>query len=246
MFLLVDFINPQGNLAFTSRLDKIKSNVDLIKPLKTNIEQGKQTIKEAFSSITVFGRWLVVYQANVSDDESTIMYFIDFRVDLTSHGQEKIFSDNTLKNLMIIQTKYDTVFTDKMDKVELTLAEPFETVVKENFFACYNDDIVIAKAKELGVFPMIENLIGNDKIKITIVDEKQTVDNEIITNIYAIIHFGGHGEERKQDNGFVYFKIYDLRNNFDKIIDFQNAIEKAGGKFDRVLFMERFDNHKLN
>jgi hypothetical protein len=246
MFLLIDFINPQGARAFTSRLDKIKSNVELIEPLKASIEQQKQTRKEAFSSITVFGRWLVVYQANVSDDENTIMHFIDFRVDLTSHGQEEIFSDNTLKNLVTLQTRYDTVFTDKMDKVELTLAEPFETVVKGNIFACDNDDIVIAKAKELGVFPMIENLIGNDKVKVSIADEKQTVDNEIITNIYAVIHFGGHGEERKHDNGFAYLKIYDLQNNFDKIDDFQKSIEAVGGKFDRAFFMERFDKHKLN
>jgi hypothetical protein len=246
MFLLIDFINPQGTRAFTSKLDKIKNNVDLIEQLKVSVEQQKQTRKEAFSSITVFGRWLVVYQANVSDDEDTIMHFIDFRIDLTNDGLGGIFSEKTLQNLIALQTRYDSVYKDKMDKVELTLAEPFETVVKSNLFACDDDDIVISKAKELGVFPMLENLVGNDKVKITIADEKQTVDNEIITNIYALMHFGGHGEERKHDNGFAYIKIYDLLNNFDKINDFQNAIETAGGKFDRAFFMERFDKHKLN
>ena len=246
MFLLIDFINPQGSRAFTTRLDKIEKNIDLIEPLKLNIEQQKQTRKEAFSSITVFGRWLVVYQANLASDEDTIMHFIDFRIDLTSNGKEEIFSANTLQNLITLQTRYDTVFTDKMDTVELTLAEPFETVVRGNIFACDQDEIVIAKAKELGVFPMIENLVGNDKVKVTIADEKHTVDNETLTNVYAVIHFGGHSEERKHDNGFAYLKIYDLLNNIDKIDAFQNAIEEVGGKFDRAFFMERFDKRKLN
>lgn len=98
---------------------------------------------------------------------------------------------------MIIQTKYDTVFHSKMDKVELTLAEPFETVVKENFFACYNDDICYSQSQRIRSIANDWKLNWRQQIKITIVDEKQTVDNEIITNIYAIIHFGGHGEERK-------------------------------------------------
>jgi hypothetical protein len=246
MFLLIDFMNPQGSRAFTSRLDKINKNVELIQPLKSSIEQQKKSRKEAFSSITVYGRWLVIYQANVANDEDTIMHFIDFRVDLTGLGENEIFSKKTLENLMILQTRYDTVFTDKMDTVELTLAEPFEKVVKGNLFACDNDEIVLNKAKSLGVLPIIENLKDGDKVKVVLADERLTVDNENITNVYALIHFGGHSEERKHDNGFAYIKIFDLLNNFDRVKDFEAAIENAGGKFDRAFFMERFDKHKLN
>lgn len=246
MFLLIDFINPQESRAFTTRLDKIKRNVDLIEPLKSSIEQQKQTRKEAFSSITVCGRWLVVYQANISNDKDTIMHFVDFRIDLASRGEEEIFSPNTLQHLVTLQEKYDAVFTDKMDTVELTLAEPFETVIKGDIFVCDDDEIVICKAKELGAFSMIETLVGNDRVKVTITDEKQTIDKEIVTNIYAFIHFGGHGEEKKHENGFLYLKIFDLQNNLNKIDAFQNAIEEAGGKFDRAFFTERFDKTKLN
>lgn len=246
MFLLIDFMNPQGSRGFTSRLDKIKKNLDLIEPLKSSIEQKKQSRKDAFSIMTVVGRWLVVYQANVANDNDTMMHFIDFRVDLTNREEDDIFSENTVQNLIALQEKYDTVYNEKMNTVELTLAEPFETVIRGNIFACDNDEIVIAKAKELGVFPMLENLVGNDRVKVTIADERQTIDKETVTNIYALIHFGGHSEERKHDNGFAYLKIFDLINNLDKIDAFQDAIEEAGGKFDRAFFMERFDKHKLN
>ena len=47
MFLLIDFMNPQGSRGFTSRLDKIKKNLDLIEPLKSSVEQKKQSRKDA-------------------------------------------------------------------------------------------------------------------------------------------------------------------------------------------------------
>jgi hypothetical protein len=147
---------------------------------------------------------------------------------------------------MTLQTRYDSVFTEKLDIVELTLAEPFEKVIKTNLFACDNDEIVLSKAKSLGVLPMIESLKDGDKVKVVLVDERLKVDNDNVTNIYALIHFGGHSEERESDNGFAYIKIYDLLNNFDRVKDFEIAIENAGGKFDRAFFMERFDKHKLN
>ena len=244
MYLLIDFMNPQGSRAFTSNLDKIKRNLDLIKPLKSLLEQHKQTRKGAFSIVTVFGRWLVVYSADVTNDEEEIMHFIDFRVDLTDDAGQGLFSDNTLRNMIELQTRYDSAFSDKMDTIELTFAELYEIVGTGGIIMCDNNDIVIAKAKVLGVFPMIEHLHGNDKVKVSLADEKVTIDNKIITNIYAVIHFGGHSDE--SDNGFAYLKLYDLLNNFDKIDAFQKGIEEAGGKFDRAFFMERFDKHKLN
>ena len=72
------------------------------------------------------------------------------------------------------------------------------------------------------------------------VDEKINSDESIIINIYAIIHFGG------ENNGFAYIKLFDLKNNLDKIDDFQKAIEGTGGKFDRSFFMEKFTKDKLN
>lgn len=246
MYLFTDFINPQGLISIVSTLDKIQRNIELIPILKESINKQKQTSKKAFSSLTVSGRWLVVYQANVHDDDDTMMHFIDFRMDLDFYKNEELFSQNTLNNLITLQSRYDSIFSQKMDTVELTLAEIYEKVIKDNLFACDNDDIVFAKAKDLGALPMIENLHGNEKVRVAIVDEKQEVDDSIITNVYAIIHFDGHGEGREKDNGFVYIKIYDLLNNFNLVQDFQDAVENAGGKFDRAFFMERFDKYKMN
>lgn len=246
MFLLTDFINPQGNISFVNRLDKIKHNLNIIKPLKENIEKQSANSKKAFTTLTVFGRWIIGYKSNGLNDNGTIMYFIDFRIDISSFGSSNVFSQDTLKNLMELQNSYDTVFENEMDYVELTLAEPFEKVLKENLFACDSDEIVLSKAKSLGVLPMIETLKTGDRVKVVVADEKLKIDNNNITNVYALIHFGGHSQERKHDNGYFYIKIYGLLNNYDKIKDFEAAIEKAGGKFDRAFFMERFDKNKLN
>ncbi|MEO5563085.1 MAG: hypothetical protein ABIR18_06605 [Chitinophagaceae bacterium] len=53
--LLVDFVNPQGNRAFTTSLDKINFNVKLIPSIKESIDGQKKTRLGAFSTITVFG-----------------------------------------------------------------------------------------------------------------------------------------------------------------------------------------------
>lgn len=246
MYLLTDFINPQGNIAFANRLDKIKHNISLIDPMKNNIDEQKRLRKKAFTTMTVLGRWIVVYQANIINDDDTIMYFIDFRFNLAGHQSAEIFSPNTLDNIIKLQTQYDNVFKEKYNMVELSYAEPFETIVKPNLFVCGDDKIVLAKAKSLGILPAIENLKPGDTVKVIIVDESVKVDDDYITNVYAVIHFGGHSIERQHDNGFTYIKIYNLKNNFDKVNDFEAAIQNAGGRFDRSFFMERFDKVKLN
>jgi hypothetical protein len=246
IYLLIDYMNPEGTLAITKRLDKINYNIGLLEPMKKYIDEQRKTVKEAFTSMTIFGRWIVLYKANITNDESAKMYFFDFRRDLTDLGSLKVFSQRTLNAIKTLQDRYIVVFPSNLDTVELTFAEPFEKVTKPNFFICDIDNVVIEKAKLLGVFPAIENLKNDEKVKVAIADEKVKIDKGKITNIYAIFHFEEHGEERQNENGYMYLKIYDLLNNIDRLNDFQNVIEKSGGKFDRSYFMERFHIAKSN
>lgn len=244
MHFLIDFINPQGSIAFTTILDKIKNNLSLIESLKKSVDELKKTKTGPFTSITVYGRWLILYQAIPTSDDETMMYFVDFRIDLDSSESAQVFSQNTLNSFKTLQSRYDSVFQPKHDTAELTYAEPYEKIIKPNFFTCDNDDIVLQKAKALGVLTAIENLNDKETIRVGISDEKITIDKKTITNLYAIMHLGGN--ENQNDNGYIYLKIYDLANNFDKVDDLEIAINGAGGNFDRGFFMERFDTTKLN
>lgn len=245
-YLLIDFVNPDGNIASTTRLDKINHNIEQIEPLKKNINQQKLTNKNGVSIITVFGRWILIYQSNVTADKNTVMYFIDFRIDITPIANGNVFSEKTIQGIKQTQSKYDKEYSSSLDTVELTYAEPFEKVLKPNLFFCDNDHLVLDKAKQLGALPIIETLKEGDRVKVALVDDKVTFDDKKIVNVYALIHFGGHSEEKKHENGFAYLKLFDLLNNLDIIDDFQKAIEGAGGKFDRAVFIERFTKERLN
>lgn len=122
MHLRIDTTNPSGTRGLTTDLEKIKLNIEQISAIKGNIMKLKSTSREAFSTSTVFGRWLVVYQANVSNDDGTLMHFIDFRIELSNEVDLKIFSQETLNALLTLQHRYDDVYNEQMNTVELSFA----------------------------------------------------------------------------------------------------------------------------
>ena len=246
MYQLIDFLNPTADIGIAERIDKINHNISQVEVLKQNIEQQKANNKNAVICMTVLGRWIVVYKSNLTNDDDTIMYFLDFRIEAELFLQQDIFSEKIISGIKQIQTEYDKVYNDSIDNFELTFAEPFEKILKPNLFVCDNDNIVLDTAKRLGALPIIKNLKEGNTVKVTLIDEKIKLEDKSILNIYALIHFGGHGEESRNENGFAYIKLFDLINNLDKINDFQKFIEGAGGKFDRIFFTERFTNERLN
>lgn len=174
------------------------------------------------------------------DDKDTMMHVIDFRIDMSGKDNEIIFSINTLNSIIQLQEQYDKVFEDKYDTVELSYAECNELIIKPNFFCCDSNSTVLQKAKELDVLPGIESSPGNGRVKVVLVEEKLTRDGELLTHLYAFLHFCG------EDGGFAYLKIYDLLRNLDRIDDLQNGIEGVGGNFDRVYLMDKFNMAKMN
>jgi hypothetical protein len=247
MYQLIDFINPQGNIALTEKLDKIEFNIGQVEPFRQNVLEQRKKNKNGVICMAPMGRWIVIYREDIKSGNNICMYFIDFNVDTGNLADLNIFSENVLLTISRMQNEYfDKVYNETHNNVELIFAEPYEKVVLPNLFSCDSDEKVLAKAKELGALPIISTLKEGDRVKVALVDEKITSEDKIITNVYALIHFGGHEEERKHDNGFAYIKLFDLMNNLDRVIDFQNAIEGAGGKFDRVFFIEKFTNGRLN
>ena len=244
MRLLIDSMNPQGTRAITYSLNKIKHNLEFIPDFKESIKKYKQSREKAFSLITVMGRWLIFYKANVLNDDHTLMNFIHFGVDLSTQKVDSVYSIADLQALSGLQIRYDKVYTDKMDTVALVFQEPYETALSENVFVCDDNNIVIAKAKELGISPMIENLFGKDKVKVTIADETKMVGDKEVISLYAIVHIIGNND--LSENGFFYLKIYDLKNNLNKIDKFISSINDFGVYFTRAFLMERLSKYKLN
>ncbi|MBK9638153.1 MAG: hypothetical protein IPO63_10180 [Bacteroidetes bacterium] len=244
MYLHIDFINPQKNVARTEDLDKIRFNIELIAPFKERIKDLKKTKESAFSCMTIVGRWIVIYKTNVLNDHNTTLKFIDFRINVDELNED--FSENTIKGVKQIQTEYNNEFIPSLDNVELTFAETHEEIIKENLFFTDQDVLVVRKAKKLGVLEIIGNLKVEDGLKVAFVDEKESLNDKEIVNRYAFINFGEHHENKKHENGLAYLKIFDFSNNFDIINDFQLAIENLGVKFDRALFVDKFGPEKLN
>lgn len=113
-----------------------------------------------------------------------------------------------------------------------------------NFFACDIDSVVLDKAKKLGARIMLDSSDQTEGVRTVIADERIKVDGKEIINAYAFIHF--MGDDVPEENGYAYFKIYDLQNNKHLIGDFLDTLKKIGGESDRAFFMKRFDLSQLN
>lgn len=243
-YFLADYIHPQKLMGFTSDIEKVNSNLNLIKPFADNIAAKKQAGEgKPFTLMTVCGRWIVVYSTNGLNEEDTTLYFTDFRVELDNSLISNYVSTNAISNMKVLQFRYDGVYEDAMDIYDLTYWQTGEKVLKGNLVACDVDVQVLGKAKDLGALPMIQTLNPPDKIKMTLVDEKIKDGNSLMVNAYALIHFGATPTE---SNGFAYLKLYDLLNNFDLIDEFVKTLESLGVKFNRAILMEKFTPERLN
>ncbi len=147
MNLLVDYISESRVRAVTTNPEKIVYNLNYIPELKQSIDKQAKTKQDAFSIVTVVGRWLLVYTANTQDDDNTVMHFIDFRVEIDEDNIGDIFSTNTIHGMKSIQLQYDNVFTPKLDTVELQLAPSFPPhLIKEwESDLCINFAIALAR-----------------------------------------------------------------------------------------------------
>ncbi len=192
------------------------------------------------------GRWITIFQSNLTDADSLLLHFIDFRIDVDPLEKNNHFSAGVIKSIKQFQVEYDKNFNQSSDTVELTYAEPFEKVVKGSIFVCDNDNEVLKKANALGALLAVKTLDIHDKVKIVFVDERMSLNDKPVLNIYGMVQFGGHILEQAHENGFAYFKLFDAENNFEKIIDFISIIEKAIGKIDRAYLSERFPGFNIN
>lgn len=243
-FFLADYIHPQKLMGYTTEIGKIKANLGLIKPIADIVAEKNATGQgKPYTQMTVSGRWIVVYTANGVNDDDTMMYLTDFRVELESSAISHMVSANTLGNMKVLQFRYDGVYKDTMDVFDLTYCNPGERILKSNLVICDDDQQVLGKAQELSVLPMITSNKDLDRIKVVLVDEKIAEGKLLTVNAYALIRFA---QTATENTGFGYLKLYDLTNNFGLIDDFAKALERLGGQFDRAVFVEKFDPVRWN
>jgi hypothetical protein len=238
MNLLIDFINKEGTKGYTTRPDKIYHNLCLMGILEQYITELQKRKETTFSFMTFFGRWIIIYQGGDINIDDAVMHIVDFRIDLKTEYNAAIFSQDIMDGFVDIQTSYTKVFTADADFIDLSYAEPYEKVVKPNLFVCESNEMVFEKAASLGILQAVEDLSKDNDVKVLIAQEKVTVENSNVINMYAIINFEG--------SEFIYLKLYDLHNNLERLDDFQTSIEQTGVKFDRSFALKYFTKEVLN
>jgi hypothetical protein len=127
--------------------------------------------------------WIIIYQSNLLNDDDTILYFIDFHIDIQLFIDNGIFSGKIIQGVIDIQKRYDKIYNPGNVSVELAFAVPFETVVKPNLFLCHTNHLVLEKVKQLRDLPIFEFLKEGYKIKLWLIDEKVEIDKKVIANI---------------------------------------------------------------
>jgi hypothetical protein len=238
MNLLIDFINKEETKSYTTRPDKIYYNFGLTGVLDQYVTELQKRKETTISLITLFGRWIIIFQGGDINIDDSVMHIIDFRIDLKTEYRAGFFSQDIIDAFTDIQTSYSKVFSEDSDFVKCTYAEPYEKDLKPNLFLCEDNEMVFQKAETLGILSTVENLSNDDEVKVLIAEEKVTVENNNVVNLYAIINFGG--------SNFGYLKIYDLHNNLERLDDFQTSIEQTGVKFDRSFILKYFTKEVLN
>ena len=246
IYLLIDYLNPEGNFAITESIDKINYNISINEVFKKDIEYQMSNNKIGVTSLTNYGRWIVIYQADLINKEEVNMYILDFQIDLELLEKNKIFSKSIINAIWDLQQNAFKRFSKENDIVALSFAETYEKILKPNFFFCDNDKTVLENAERLGVLLIIKSYNEGERVKVAIIDEKIEIDGKKITNVYAFIHFVGHIKEKEHENGYVYVRIFDLLSNLYLIEDLEKTILGAGGKFDKTYFMERFTKERFN
>ena len=71
---------------------------------------------------------------------------------------------------------------------------------------CMDNEIVLGKAKEFGIFPILSSMKEGDTLKVTYADEKINIGTRKSINAYAFVNFGNHHPD-PADNGFAYLKF---------------------------------------
>ncbi len=115
MVQIVDFIAYTEDVAYTDNKEKIKYNLSKFPQYKEQIEEQRQSKKEAVSS-WVAGKWIVLYLDDPKKKDG-IMYFFDHRR-VNFEGQA-FFTDKVNQMLKTIQAKYKPRYEASMDTVLL-------------------------------------------------------------------------------------------------------------------------------
>src|SRR5689334_1508816 len=111
MNLLIDFIDKEGIKGYATRPDKIYSNFCLLGVLDQYVAELQKRKGETISIMTLFGRWVIIFQGGDINTDDSVMHTIDFRTDLKAEYRPGFFSEEIMEAFTEIQTNYSKVFT---------------------------------------------------------------------------------------------------------------------------------------
>lgn len=248
--LLVDFFNRKLGIAFCENQAKIDNNLRHLPEIANFVKTGFDSDKDNITLVMECGRYILIYSEDKSG-ESKSMSFFDYRVNLTDLKRLGAISDNRFYLAEQVQGKINQMaLINKYvveNEIELFCAEPYEIILEDDFFSCYNDEIVIKRAKELGVYVIINNLNPGEMVRVALVDEIEVINNAKFKNVYAFAHFGNHPDVKKEENGYTYVRLRNVQENTSKLDKFFQVVDAMGcSKYDKDFWIERLAKERHN
>jgi hypothetical protein len=211
---------------------------------------AKTTKKPRLVMVFDCSNYIVSLNIDLTTRKQSFMHFFDMNINISFVLNEtpvkQLFSkqeiDGILKYQKILHQNKQVTYRES---VFFTIADLHELPSSkfDNIFLCNNDEIVIKKAKELGVYIAIQRTDLPQQTAL-IHEVKTDKQNNKILDLYCFSHFEKH--ENQDDNGFMYIRFHNAIPNLDKVDNFFNMIFELVGDVDKAIFMETLENFKMN
>ena len=244
-----NFIFSDKTVVYTRDHDKIEKNLQNFPDFHKKMQFAKATKKPRLSLIFDCSKYIVCLNMDLSVRKKSLMYFFDLNINLKSILTEspikQIFSNQEINKILEYQKQLlQNIHITQREGVFFTLADHFELPSNStNIFTCFDDNIVIEKAKQLGAYYAIQRTDLPQQIALLHEIKIDKLNNEIL-DLYCFVHF----EEKvnPSDNGFLYIRFHDAVTNPDKIEDFLKIIIQTVGDIERAFLINTIKGFMMN
>lgn len=244
-----NFIFPDKKVVYTEDHDKIEKNLQSFQDMYNKMQFAKAAKKSRLNLVFNCSNYIVCLNMDLTARKQSVMHFFDYNLNLkallTQTPVKQLFSNNEINSILDYQKKLlQNIYIIQREDVFFTAAHHFELPSKfDNIYTCFDNKIVIEKAKELGVYYTIERTDLAQQTSL-IHELKTDKKNNKILDLYCFAHF-----EKKAnpiDNGFVYARFHDALSNPDGIDDFFTIVTKTVGNFDKAFFINTLKDFMSN
>jgi hypothetical protein len=243
------FVFPNKGIGYTENHKKIEKNLSNFPDIYNKMQFAKIARKRRLNLVFDCSDYIVCLNMDLTKKQNSLMHFFNVKLDLkkilTETPVKQLFSVSEINSIIEYQKKIiQNIHIIQRESIFLTLAESFEMPTGiDNIYTCLDDNIVIEKAKELGVYYTIERT--DLALQTALIHElKNDKQSNKILDLFCFMHFDK--KENPIDNGFVYIRFHDALNNIEKTENFFDIVTKTVGDFDRAFFTNTLKSFMSN